>query len=654
MATSDATKFYLDSAIANYFKKLSENLLEHIPLRNVTLHVTAYSAVLQTGYFVSGLRIIHYFKGIYMCGIFAYVGNKQTAAQMTLEALKTLEYRGYDSWGVAALIESEENKIVVEKHIGKIGNATLNSQLSTLNSQIAIGHTRWATHGGVTDINAHPHLDEHGEYAVVQNGIVENYAELKSELLSKGHIFVSETDTEVIVHLIEELAKQLDFVEAVRQTFLRLRGLNAFVAMDKKTGDLVTVKNGSPLIIGKGDENDSYLASDSVALAPHTKTIYYVNDQEMIVFKRDGIGLFDVRDGNQKEIAWEQLLFDAKAAQLGEYKHFMIKEISEQPGVGQAVLATVIPEDFVAQTKGKKCWLVGCGTAGFAGFFGQYVLVNAGIDARYIPGSEFGSFIDLVSQDDIVIFLSQSGETIDLIEQVNVLKTRNVPILAIVNREGSTLARLATTVIYLHAGPEQCVLATKSFTAKIMVLLRLGSADTQETRSSIQKALESIQSLLSPTYRETVIRPIAARLAKTHDIFVIGRGLSYPLALEAALKIKEVTYLHAEGIAAGELKHGTIALIEQGTPCIVFAANDSHYAEIISNAMELKARGAYIIGIGEKAESCFDAHIQVPDCGSSSAVASIVPVQLLAYEMALLLARDPDKPRNLAKSVTVK
>ncbi len=583
-----------------------------------------------------------------MCGIFACIQNELVAAQITLEALKKLEYRGYDSWGVAWLADQ---KLSVEKEIGKIGAAKLDDQVHAL---MAIGHTRWATHGGVTRNNAHPHLSCDGRFAIVHNGIVDNFLSLKKELIAKGHRFHSQTDTEVIVHLVEEISKEKSFVEAVTEAFRRLEGMNACVIMDTETHSIIAVKNGSPLIVGIGPTGEWYLASDAVAIAPHTKTIASMNDNELVHFGPEGLTVVDVRDGRKKEVVWEQLSYDVSAVTVGEYPHFMIKEIGEQPAVAHRILSQVSTLDIFPQISGKRCWLVGCGSAGFASFFGQYVFTQAGIDARYVAGSEFGSQIHLVRNDDVVLFVSQSGETIDLIEQAIVLQKRRVPILAIVNREGSTLARLSTSVVLLQAGPEQCVLATKSFTAQALVLMQLASTNREQTQEQIRKAIARIEKLLTAEYRHTVISPIAKTLAQHKNLFVIGRGSSYPLALEVALKIKEVTYVHAEGIAAGELKHGTIALIEPGTPCIVLAPTDEHSAAILSNTMELRARGAYVIGIAEKNQEYFDAHIEISDCETASGIAAVVSMQLVAYEMAVLMGRDPDKPRNLAKSVTVK
>lgn len=586
-----------------------------------------------------------------MCGIFGYVGHKTNAAEVVLEGLKLLEYRGYDSWGVAV---KKNKKLEVDKHIGKIGDA----QVDLPQSFLGIGHTRWATHGGVTAANAHPHLDCTKSIAVVHNGIVENFQELKEKLIKKGHKFISETDTEVIPHLIEENIKREGFASSVRDAFNLLGGLNAIVVASAVSKEIVVAKNGSPLIVGVG-KDEFFVSSDVVGIVEHTKKVIFLKDNEMVILGED-IQLLSLPNGEKQEIKSEEVTWRYEASTKGKFDDFMIKEIHEQPNVIRN-----IAENYTSQVeklardiqKAKGTFFIGAGTAYHAGFSGNYLFSKiAKIHVNTSVASEFNYLEDFLTKDSLIIALSQSGETIDVVEPLNRAKTKGSKIFAITNTLGSTIYRMADCNMLLNAGPEKAVASTKAYIAKVSIILMLVYSliqQTEEIRKILLKTADEIQRLLS---KKTVddIKRIAKVLSSEKNIYAIGRGVSYPCALEAALKIKEVSYVPTEGLAGGELKHGTIALISKGTPCIVFAPQDETYESIISNAIEIKSRGGMIIGISPKKAEVFDHFVEVKDVNSGSYMAQVVVAQLLAYYMAVDLKLDPDKPRNLAKSVTVK
>lgn len=585
-----------------------------------------------------------------MCGIFAYVGKRNDAAEITLKGLKTLEYRGYDSWGIAV---QNAGKMLVDKHVGKISVA--NTSLPS--SRVAIGHTRWATHGNVTDENAHPHLDCHSSLSLIHNGIVENYQELKDKLQS--HKFLSQTDTEVIAHHLEELIPQQGSLEALRTIFNKSHGLNAFILLNKDEQKIIAAKNGSPIVLGVGD-SEKFLASDSVAILPYTNKLIFLEDGQLAELTKDSVKIYDAATGDELQPQITTVDWKVEDDSLGSYDHYMIKEISEQPRVIRNIATTYTPQieklaSLIKDSYGT--YFIGCGTAGNAALTGIYLFDKiAKRHVNFAPGSEFNYLEDFLKPESLIIALSQSGETADVIEPVTAAKKKGVKLAAIVNNLGSTLYRMSDQKILLGAGPERCVCSTKAYTAKLSVLTMLAYAlngGVKEAEEVLLKSADGIEKMLTEDYL-TQIKEVAGSLAKKEHLYVIGRGLSYPSALEAALKIKEVSYIHAEGFAGGELKHGVIALIEPGTPCIVFAPNDETYDATISSAAELKARGAYIIGISDRPNQIFDAHLEIPDVGSASPIVSAVPAQLLGYFAAVTLGHDPDKPRNLAKSVTVK
>ncbi|MEN9407038.1 MAG: hypothetical protein RLZZ455_254 [Candidatus Parcubacteria bacterium] len=588
-----------------------------------------------------------------MCGIFGYIGKKETAAEMILEGLRTLEYRGYDSWGIAVKIA---DRIAVEKKVGKIGNA----KVTLSKSSIGIGHTRWATHGGVTTANAHPHLDCTEKIALLHNGIIENYALIKEELIAKGHRFISETDTEVAVHLIEENLKTSDdFPEAVRMAFRRFTGLNAIVVMSSEKDQVVAAKNGSPLVVGRNGDA-FFLASDTAGIVLHTKEIHFMKDNEMVVLG-DDISLLNVSDGAPLVPEFETIDWAIEEADQGDFPHFMIKEIVEQPKVIRNIAETYSDQiDDLAQVikNAKGTFFIGAGTAYHASLAGVYLFSKIAKEhVNTSMASEFNYLEDFLTKQSLIIALSQSGETIDIVEPLTRAKLqKGSQIVAIVNALGSTIYRMADKKLLLGAGPEKAVASTKAYSAKLSVLLLLSYSMIEKTSSAQQQLLEAateIDRLTSDAQLQNIER-LAEMLHMKQHMFTVGRGVSYATALEAALKIKEVSYIHTEGLAGGELKHGTIALIEKGTPCIVFAPQDETYEAILSNAMEIKARGGLIIGISPKKAEVFDHWIEVKETGDAAILTQIVPAQLLAYYLAVKKGFDPDKPRNLAKSVTVK
>jgi glucosamine--fructose-6-phosphate aminotransferase (isomerizing) len=603
-----------------------------------------------------------------MCGIFGYVGTHDDGPLRVIEGLKKLEYRGYDSWGIA----TRYNGLLIEKHVGKIGQ----SQTSLPGGTAALGHTRWATHGGVSEANAHPHLDCQGRLAVIHNGIVENHEELRRELLAQGHTFRSQTDTEVVCHLLEQELRGdvIDaryangvvgggcerLVQSLMRVFRRLEGLSAIGVLDTELQCIAAAKNGSPLVLGYGADGN-YLASDSSALLEHTRRLTFLEDEQAALVTTDGVAVYDIDTGQRLTDArvWD-ITWQEEQAGLEGYPNYMDKEIHEQPAVLRRLAAERSADAAAlaeAIEQASTVHFVGCGSAAHAAKCGEYYFSRiASRQANFVVGSEFGYLEDFLNDRSLVVGFSQSGETIDLLESMKAARGRGASLAALVNVEGSSLYRMVDRPILLSAGPERCVLATKSFTAKLAVLLMSAfSARGEGAKGAelVERAAAEIQSFLSDG-RAQQLRELAEQFADAHHLYVIGRGPSYPMALEAALKIKEVSYIHAEGFAGGELKHGVIALIEPGTPCLVLAPADETFRAIVSGAQEIKARGGFIIGISPASSEVWDVHIPVADVGEAASIVNAVPPQVLAYELALRRGLDPDKPRNLAKSVTVK
>lgn len=442
-----------------------------------------------------------------MCGIFGYIGEKENAVQIVLQGLKSLEYRGYDSWGVAVVPKEADSRIVVKKKAGKIGDANVDDLPP---GSLAFGHTRWATHGGVTDINAHPHLDCTGKIAIIHNGIIENYAQIREKLVKLGHKFASETDSEVAVHLVEEYAKNLPFLEAVRRAFLEFEGLNAIIAVNSEALEFVAAKNGSPLVLGFG-RKENFLASDAQALLSHTRKVYFLEDGELARVRGNKVELFDIDKGKAKKFQIQTLDWKIEEAEKGKYPYFMIKEIMEQPKVLRSISSgtiSQIPDLAQLVKKSYGTYITGCGTASYAALSGTYLFSRiAHRHVNFALGSEFGYTSEFLTPKSLVIALSQSGETIDIIESVNKAKARGAKILAIVNNLGSTLYRMADYKILLGAGPEKCVLATKSFTAKIAILILLANAlngGLSIGRESIEKATKELEKILNKDNSEKI------------------------------------------------------------------------------------------------------------------------------------------------------
>ncbi len=587
-----------------------------------------------------------------MCGIFGFISKDTHNASEILTGLKTLEYRGYDSWGVAI---KSGNSVETEKHTGAIGNA----QTTLKKTSAGIGHTRWATHGGVTTTNAHPHLDCTKELAIVHNGIVENYEQLKRQLRKKGHKFTSETDTEAIVHLIEEFQKKEDFIKAVGDAFESLHGLNAFVVINANENRIIAAKNGSPLIVGY-DNTTYYVTSDISALPQNVTNISILDDNQMAVLD-DNVRFFDPKTKQTLVFKMENVKRTSSHNSKGNYKHFLLKEIYEQPLILKNLYSlekNSIKRIAIDVHNAFGTFMLGCGTASYAAMTGEYFLSTiAKKHVNFSVGSEFKYLQHFISKKSLIIPVSQSGETIDIVEPVRSAKNKGAKIISIVNVPTSTLSRISDYSLLLHAGVEKAVVGTKSFTSMVGLLLLTSytiAGKTSEGEKLLADTSNDVKRILSKE-NTAIIKKLAKQLKNVNHVFTIGRGISYVAALEAALKLKETSLIHAEGFAGGELKHGVIALIEKKTPCIVFAPNDETYPEIISNAAEIKARGGFIIGVGPKNSTVFDFFLKTTDLKEATLISQTLYMQLLAYYLALERGiEDPDKPRNLAKSVTVK
>ncbi|MFC1600496.1 glutamine--fructose-6-phosphate transaminase (isomerizing) [Patescibacteria group bacterium] len=593
-----------------------------------------------------------------MCGVFGYIGEERpNLSGFLLGGLTKLEYRGYDSSGIAVFNGTTLNLI---KEEGPLKNIIEKIGKRKLSGNLGIGHTRWATHGKVTIKNSHPQTDCTGKIIVVHNGIIENFRELKRDLIKKGHKFTSETDTEVIPHLIEEIIKdkKVSFKEAVRLAFKKCSGLNAIVATNGQ-GQIVGYRNGSPLVVGVG-ENGNFISSDTPGLSFFTRDIVFLDDNQGVVVEKNRISLVELRSGKEKAAKHQKIKMGEKDAGKGKFKHYLLKEIHEQPRVVSRIADNNKKEiQRIAQEikNAYGTYFTACGTAAYAGMAATYMFSEiANRHVNFTIASEFAYFENFLVEKSLLIAASQSGETMDTLEAVRAVKRHKSKVLALVNVPGSSLERMADFTLHLKAGPERAVLSTKAYIAKLSTFLLLAftiAGKYEKGISVLKNTAKEIKNLINGNL-ENKVKKIARNIYKAGDIYLIGRGVNYPTALEGALKIKEVSYIHAEGFPGGELKHGTIALIEKGTPCFVIAANDNARSEIIANAEEISARGAYIIGVSPFKEKVFDEWIKVPDIKYASSIVSVVPLQLMGYYLAVLLGRDPDKPRNLAKSVTVK
>jgi len=605
-----------------------------------------------------------------LCGITGYIGYNE-AVPVIIDGLKRLEYRGYDSAGIAVI---HEERLWLLKKEGRLERLEGMLNGSHPRSSLGIGHTRWATHGVPSDDNAHPHTDCRGRIAVVHNGIIENFAGLRRWLEREGHRFSSETDTEVLAHLVEHHYRG-SLEEAVRRALEAVEGSYALAVICADEPDkIVAVRNQSPLVIGVG-ENEYYLASDIPAILNRTKQVYLLEDREMAVLTRDGV---TISNGEGKRIAKEifAVTWSAEAAEKGGYPHFMIKEIMEQPQALRDTLRGRIRKERVEFSDVdldccldgvEKIFIVACGTAYHAGVVGKHVIEQmARLPVEVDIASEFRYRDILWGEKSLLVVISQSGETADTLAALREAKKKGIKVLAVTNVVGSSVAREADRVIYTWAGPEIAVASTKAYSTQLLVMYLLGLYLAQkrgtlpeEVIASTVRQLRGIADKVEAILEKAdAVERIAQKYADTPSTFFIGRGLDYAVALEGALKLKEISYVHAEAYAAGELKHGTLALIEKGVPVIAIVTQDELEDKMISNVKEVKARGAEVIGIGKEGltgiEEEADELFVIPgEDPLLTPMLTVVPLQLFAYHMAVQRGCDVDKPRNLAKSVTV-
>ncbi|MEO5986360.1 MAG: glutamine--fructose-6-phosphate transaminase (isomerizing) [Candidatus Limnocylindria bacterium] len=608
-----------------------------------------------------------------MCGIVGYVGPRD-AAPILLEGLRRLEYRGYDSAGIAILTDAGE--VFIEKKAGKLTNLTDHLNGDAPAGHPGIGHTRWATHGRPNDTNAHPHVDCSGKLALIHNGIIENYVEIKQELSAAGHRFSSETDTEVLAHLIESKYDG-DLVEAVRRALNDVRGAYAIGVMHTDHPDrIVGARMNVPLIVGLG-EGEGFLASDVPAILEHTKNVVILHEGDIADVTPSGTRIISL-DGETVERDTTEIHWNIEAAEKGGFAHFTLKEIYEQPHAIQECLRGRVDgegnvtldelgeiEDRLREIE--RVYVVGCGTASYAAHVAAYLIQDwVGIPATMQVGSEMRYSPPPIDRNTLVIGVSQSGETADTLAPLRLAQERGALVVVVTNVVGSAITREADAVCYLQAGPEIAVASTKAFVTQVLVLqmIALHLAALRETLSTNRlrtfgRSLRSLPRLAAETLKlGPQIKKLARRFAGARDFIFIGRGVGYPIAMEGALKLKELSYVHAEGYAAGELKHGPIALLDPETPLLAIATRGATYEKVTSNVAEARARSAPVIAIATEGDDQIDRYagdvIYVPDVPEPiSPVIVVLPLQLLAYEVAVARNTDVDQPRNLAKSVTV-
>ncbi|WP_107602584.1 glutamine--fructose-6-phosphate transaminase (isomerizing) [Clostridioides difficile] len=609
-----------------------------------------------------------------MCGIVGYLGSRK-AAEVIVEGLSKLEYRGYDSAGVA-VNSSNEEELNIRKFKGKLSVLAEDLEKNPIDGNLGIGHTRWATHGEPSDVNSHPHFNQAKTIAVVHNGIIENYMEIKEELVSEGVKFESQTDTEVIAHLVDKYYEG-NLLDAVYKTISKLRGAYALGVICKEHGnELVAVRKDSPLVVGVG-EGENFIASDIPALLKYTRDVYFLENGEVVHLKDENVTVYDSnRNLVEKEVF--HVTWDVEAASKGGYDYFMSKEIHEQPtGVretlerrlddnGNIVLDSIniSKEDL---EKINKVYIVACGTAYNAGLLGKYAIEKfVNIPVITDIASEFRYSDPFVDENSLVILVSQSGETADTLAVLRDSKAKGARILSITNVVGSSIARESDDVFYTWAGPEVAVASTKAYTTQITSLymialdfaIKKGTITREFYDSMISKMKEIPSKIQEILDNEEYIKEVAKTVVSSEHAFYLGRGIDYSLAMEGSLKLKEISYIHAEAFAAGELKHGTIALIEKGTPVIAIATQEKLFEKMVSNMEEVRARGAYVVAIAQShnkdVEKAADKIIYIPNSDDIlSPILAVVPMQLLAYHVSVLRGCDVDKPRNLAKSVTV-
>jgi glutamine---fructose-6-phosphate transaminase (isomerizing) len=608
-----------------------------------------------------------------MCGIVGYTGPRE-AGPILIEGLKRLEYRGYDSAGIALVDDAGD--LFVEKRAGKLSNLQTAIADRTPHAAIGLAHTRWATHGRPNDLNAHPHQDCTGEITVIHNGIIENFRELRDELEARGHRLASETDTEAIAHLVEE-AYEGDLADAVRAALRRLEGAYALVVMHRgETNRLIGARQDVPLVVGVAD-GESFLASDVAAILAHTNRVIFLHEGDVADIRPEGVTITDV-DGNPLEREVATIDWTPEAAEKGGYDHFMLKEIHEQPeSLRQAITGRVTRNDHIwlEELEGfdetlreiERIELIACGTAYYASLIGAAALQDwTGIPTRANVGSEFRYAPPPVDGRTLVIAVTQSGETADTIAPTRLARERGAPVIAVTNTVGSAITRESDRVLFLQAGPEIAVAASKTFVTQVTTLVVLAAAIAKvrgsmgaEQELELGAALRALPDAAARTLENSSHAPdLARRYVNSRGFMFVGRGYTYPTAMEGALKLKEVSYVHAEGYPAGELKHGPISLLDAECPLVAIATRSSVYDKLISNVMEGRARDARVIAVATEGdpqiERFADDVCWVPDTHEAlSPVLAIIPLQLFAYHVAVARGTDVDQPRNLAKSVTV-
>ena len=609
-----------------------------------------------------------------MCGIVGYLGSRQ-ALPLLIEGLKRLEYRGYDSAGVAVL---HDGKLQIEKRDGKVLDLEKLLNNHPIEGVLGIGHTRWATHGEPNTINAHPQMDCSGNIALVHNGIIENFSALKSELEQKGHIFKSETDTEILAHLVEEFRKDCDSLDqAVRSALVEVKGTFGIAVISRDDPDqLVVARRGSPLIVGIGN-NEYFVASDLTPIVPYTKDVAYLNDEEVVSITSKGMTTKTISNVCvSKKI--EQIAIDLDKIEKGGYEHYMLKEIMEQPEtICNSLRGRILEEEGTTRLGGimhdlesllyaRRVLITACGTSWHAALIGEYLIeeyVRIPVEVEY--ASEFRYRDPIIDPDTVVIVISQSGETADTLAAVQEAKRKQAKVFGICNVVGSSISRVTDAGVYIHAGPEIGVASTKAFTSQVSVLtlltLLLGRMKMMSVTKGkdIVKELRKIPDIVRKVLEESdYVKEIAKEYKECRNFLYLGRGYNFPIALEGALKLKEISYIHAEGYPAAEMKHGPIALIDADMPVVFLATQDSTYEKILSNIQEVRARHGKIIAVAtegdEKIKEYAEHVIYVPPTLECLApLVTIIPLQLLAYHIAVMRGCNVDQPRNLAKSVTV-
>ena len=591
-----------------------------------------------------------------MCGIFGYVGRQQDAANIVLSGLKRLEYRGYDSWGIAVPNSSD---VSVFKKVGAIGTI---DGVDLPASMVAIGHTRWATHGGVTDLNAHPHYSSDKSFVLAQNGMVENFDDLKADLVSKNYKFESETDTEVIVRLIEDKRSKgvESFEDAVRKAFLDLKGRNTIILLTKE-GKIIACRNGSPLVIGKSKDGEIFFSSDTHSFSDTAESVLVIDNGQMVVGKGNEIKLFDIESGKNLDFEFEKIEFMAEVAEKEGFEHFMLKEIFESGEVIRILCAQdkgKYLEFAKAIKEAKRVFTVGSGTAGAAAAQIAYFLrAISKINAVALVGADAFEYFKLFTKGDLIIAPSQSGETADVLEVLEIAKKKGVKIASYVNMPGSMMTKISDFAFMAGAGPEICVMSTKVFTSQIAwgyLVAKTVAGEYELGLEKLKKLASGIDKYLKADKNLKQIGELAAKLASKDDVFLLGKAQNFQIIREGMVKLIEATYKHAHAIPAGDLKHYAITLIEEGVPVIVVFSVDEVQVDVMSAVSQVKARGADVIGVGPYWFKDFKEWINVPDLGEVSSIFNVIVLQLLAYYLAVKIGNNVDRPRNIAKSVTVK